>query len=100
MQDENITVTVTRLEIAVGRLIAVVQSQDEKLKAVVDLLFEEDSVANLKEVGLEMLEAIREVYNKPGRYAPKVEYAARPQSAEEVGDPGKDLLKEEHVNDN
>lgn len=88
MHEEPQAVTVTRLEIAVERLIAVVQYQDEKLKVVLDLLFEEDSVANLEEADMGMLGAIREVYNKPGRYVPHVEYAARPQ--EEERDPAQE----------
>jgi len=61
-----------------------------------DLLFEEDSVANLEEADMGLLEAIQEVYNKPGRYAPQVPNAAQYLSAL-VG--SADPKEEEHVNE-
>ena len=91
MHDEPQAVTITRLEIAVERLIAFAQLQEEVMNAVLDLLFEEEGVANLeRRVDIGILEAIREVYKNPGRYAPQVAAGATPQPEEE----------EEHVNEN
>lgn len=90
MHEEPQAVTLARLEIAVERLIAVVMLQEEKMKAVLELLFEEDSVANLasrfpQEADMGMLEAIREVYLTPGRYVPQIDPRPSMQKEEEHG---------------